>query len=305
MSSKKAFFVIINPVSGNGKGKKIWTTVQRKLQYTYNIAYQFTTHTNHEIEITLAAIKKGFKHFIIIGGDGTLNKFITGVFSQNVVDSKNITFGVIAIGTGNDWIKTHHIPKNTTKALALIINGKTDTQDIGCVRYLKSSLPNTYFINLCGIGFDGLVVDIVSNNRTFGKLTYLLGALKALFLFKPFNLNLTQDLKTKSYKSCFMIQLGICRYTGSGMQLTEQPNHKDGLFDVSIATKLTKWDIIKNIVGLFNGKIVFHKKVKTFKTNHLQLNFDQNKPLIQADGESIKTEDIDVSIRPKAINFYC
>ncbi|AUC74716.1 diacylglycerol/lipid kinase family protein [Olleya sp. Bg11-27] len=305
MSTKKAFFVIINPVSGNGKGKKIWKNIHPKLHQNYTIEFGFTTHINHEIELTKTALKKGFKHFIIIGGDGTLNKFITGVFSQNLVDSKDITFGVIAIGTGNDWIKTHNIPKHPTKALQTIINGTTDTQDVGCLTYLKPDLPNTYFINLCGIGFDGLVVNIVNNNRTFGKFTYIFGALKALFLFKLFKTTVTLDLKSKSYDSCFMIQLGICKYTGSGMQLTKQPNPKDGLFDISIATGFTKWDIVKNIISLFNGNIVFHKKIETYKTNHLQLSFNQQAPNSQADGEQIETKDMNVSMHPKAIRFYC
>lgn len=304
MSTKRSFYVIINPISGNGKAKKVWQNIEPELNLHFNIKFCFTKHANHEIELTKQAINEGYKHFIIIGGDGTLNKFINGLFSQQSVNPNTITFGLIPIVTGNDWVKTHHIPKNINRALKIIIDGKTDTQDVGCIEYLNSS-TKTYFINLCGIGFDGLVVNIVKNNRTFGKFTYLLGALKGLFIFKKFDAQIIVNSKTTSYDSCFLIQLGICKYTGSGMQLTDLANPKDGLLDVTLASNFTKWDVLKNIISLFNGKIVHHKKVETLKTEALHIKSSAKNTYMQADGEPLNFSEINVCILPKAIQFYC
>ena len=304
MSEKKTFFVIINPVSGNGKGKKVWNSVKDKLSQHFNITSQFTKHSNHDIQITHDALNKGFRNFIIIGGDGTLNKFINGVFSQNTINPNQISFGVLAVGTGNDWIKTYKIPKNIHHAVQAIINGNTQTQDVGCLTFSDLNNSKTYFLNLCGIGFDGLVVDLVKNDRSFGKLTYIFGALKALFNFTYFDTKVTLDSETKMHKNCIIIQLGICRYTGSGMQLTKQPDPNDGLLDVSIATNFTKWQIAKNLIGLFTGSILKHKNITTLKTKHIILEFNAKKPLIQADGESMPTSNIKASILPQAIKFY-
>ncbi|PKG52005.1 diacylglycerol/lipid kinase family protein [Olleya sp. 1-3] len=304
MSEKKTFFVIINPVSGNGKGKKVWNSVKDKLSQHFNITSQFTNHSNHDIQITQDALNKGFRNFIIIGGDGTLNKFINGVFSQKTINPNQISFGVLAIGTGNDWIKTYKIPKNRHRALQAIIKGNTKTQDVGCLTFLDLNNSKTYFLNLCGIGFDGLVVDLVKNDRSFGKLTYIFGALKALFNFTYFDTKVTLDSETKTHKNCMMIQLGICRYTGSGMQLTKQPDPNDGLLDVSIATNFTKCQIAKNIIGLFTGSILKHENITTLKTKHITLEFNAKKPLIQADGEPMATSNIKASILPQAITFY-
>lgn len=304
MTAKQSFFVIINPVSGHGKGKTTWQKIKPKLDQHFNIQFAYSAYSKHEIEITKTAIKKGFKHFIIIGGDGTLNNFINGVFSQNHIASNAITFGVIPIGTGNDWVKTHKIPKNTTKALQTILNGQIDTQDVGCIRYLNSGLPDSYFINVAGVGFDGLVVNIVKDKRSFGKLTYILGAIKGLSKVKLFDVTITKDKKAIKHSNCFMIQIGIGKYTGSNMQLTKTPNPKDGLFDITIGLNLTKWDIIKNLPLLFNGKIVNHNKVNTYKTKRLQLDFEDPIPFMQSDGEQLTKGNIEVSILSKAICFY-
>lgn len=305
MTAKRNFFVIINPVSGNGHGKKVWLAIQSKLNLYFNIEFSFTTHPNHEIEITHTAIKKGHKQFIIIGGDGTLNNFINGVFSQDNSNYKSIIFGVIPVGTGNDWVKTHGISKNINKALQTILNGTINTQDVGCINYLDQNISNKYFLNLTGIGFDGLVVNIVNNNRTFGQFTYILGALKGLFKYRFFETKITTNSEVINIKCCFMIQIGICKYTGSGMQLTHKANPKDGLFDITIANHFYKWDIIKNIFKLFNGKIVFHDKVKTFKANNLLIENSANNTYFQADGEQIAPGKITISIINNGIQFYC
>ncbi|RAJ17881.1 diacylglycerol/lipid kinase family protein [Olleya aquimaris] len=305
MTTKQSLFVIINPVSGNGKGKTVWQQIKSKLNQNYTIQFAYSNYAKHEIEITKTAIKNGFRHFIIIGGDGTLNNFINGVFSQNNIASSEITFGVLPVGTGNDWVKTHGIPKNINKALQIILNGHTNTQDVGCVNYLNNQIPNTYFINLAGVGYDGLVVSLVKDKRSYGKFTYVLGAIKGLSNVKLFDVSVVVNNELIKYSKCFIIQIGIGKYTGSSMQLTKQPNPKDGLFDITIATHLTKWDVIRNLPKLFNGQIVNHKKVITFKTSNLQFDFEDPKPLIQADGEQLATSNIELSVLQNAIRFYC
>ena len=102
-----------------------------------------------------------------------------------------------------------------------------------------------------------------------------------------------------------MVLAGICKYSGGGMQLTQEPNPNNGLFDVSIAKNLTKLEIIKNLFNLYNGNIVKHPKVDTYKVSELSIIVtSDDKPFIQADGELIGTGDIKVSVIQKAFSFY-
>lgn len=303
-TSKPHFFVIINPVSGNRQGVKVWQNIKLKLEDNFTINYQFTDYPKHETQIAKQAVSKGFRQFIIIGGDGTLSNFIDGVFNQKTVDTKEITFGIIPIGTGNDWIKTYSISKNTNKALQTIIDGNTTTQDIGCISYHNDNLPNKYFINVAGIGYDGLVVDIVKSKRTLGMLIYAIGALKALFRFKLFETTITTKSTSTTYNDCFIIQLGICKYTGSGMQLTKEANPQDGLLDISVGVNFSKRTILFNALKLYNGKILDLDKVTTYKTNKLSVEFNNITPHFQADGEQLQPGAIYVNVVPNAINFY-
>ena len=306
MTSTKQWFVIINPTSGSGASKKKWPQINSLLT-TYNFQYKFvfTEFENHSVILAQDAINQGFKNIICIGGDGTLHNVINGIMSQSDVKSSEVKVGVIPIGTGNDWVKTHKIPNDIEQAIQIIKNGSTETQDVGAIQFSNKTKTPIFFINLAGIGFDGYVVSKVGKYKHFGAMAYLLGTLLGLFSFKNFRSNTTINSEVIETRT-LMILIGICNYSGGGMQLTKSPDPFDGLFDISIVKNLSKIDIIKNVTKLFNGAIVNHSKVDSYKTTKIAVGVDNdNPPYIQADGELIGTGSFEVSIINNAFSFYC
>lgn len=306
MKPSKSWFVIINPTSGNGLSRKKWPQIKALLvSNNFNFEFVFSEYKNHSTELTQEAIGKGFKNIICIGGDGTLHNIINGIMCQKSIESSKISVGVIPIGTGNDWIKTYNLPNDIEKAVEVLKNGKTEIQDLGKIDFLSSKKTSIYFNNLAGLGFDGYVVSKVEKYKKFGALAYLLGTLESLFSFKNFNSKVSVNSKVITDKA-LMILVGLCRYSGGGMQLTDTPNPNDGLLDICMVTNFSKFDIIKNLSNLYNGKIARVKKVITLKTQTIQINIkDENAPFIQADGELLGKGDVLISIVPKAFSFYC
>lgn len=305
MTALKQWFVIINPTSGNGLGGRKWPIIKEKLlleKFIFNFA--FTKYQNHSIELVQKAINEGFKNIISVGGDGTLHNIINGILRQKTISSSNIKIGVIPIGTGNDWVKTHRIPMNISTAISVIKQGHVKYQDLGKLKFINNSLQAIYFNNLAGIGFDGHVVSKVSKYKHFGASAYLVAALAELCSFKNFKTCISFDGK-EIKTNAFMILIGLCRFSGGGMRLTKNPNSGDGLFDLSIAKNFTKLDVIKNLPNLFNGRIVNHAKVETYKTESIIIKIaSQQYPFIEADGELIGKGHIEVSILPQSMSFY-
>lgn len=306
MANSNPWFVIINPTSGNGSSRKKWPEIQKLLiTYKFKFEIKFTQHKSHSIELAQIAINQGFKNFICVGGDGTLHNIVNGIMLQNKVPSNEIHVGIIPIGTGNDWVKTHAISNSFEIAIQTIKNGQLKLQDVGKINLVNENKPPIHFINLAGIGFDGFVVSKVNKYKHLGAMAYLSGALLGLFSFKNFQSTIHLNSTTIESKS-LMILVGICKYSGGGMQLTKTPNPFDGLLDISIVKNIGKLDIIKNVVNLFNGKITNHKKVETYKCQSIKIEIsDANKEFIQADGELIGTGNIEISIVPKVFSFYC
>ena len=306
MANLKTWFVIVNPTSGNGSGQKKWSKIQELLKtYGFNFQYAFTEFDKHSGLIVKNAIKKGFVNIISIGGDGTLHNIVNGIMQQSEAPTANINIGVIPIGTGNDWIKTHHIPKDIEKAIQIIINGNTKIQDVGRIDFINQNKNPVYFINLAGVGFDGYVVNNIEKYKRFGTMSYLLGALFGLLSFENFHSKVLFNSRNISGKT-LMVLIGLCKYSGGGMQLTKMPNPFDGLFDICIAKDFSKFEVVKNITKLFNGKIVNYKKVETQKTTEITIEINEEQlPFIQADGELIGKGNIKVSLISKSFSFYC
>lgn len=299
----KNWFVIVNPASGNGAAKKKWLNIHNELiLQKFDFDFQFTEYEKHSILIIQNAIKEGFKKFICVGGDGTLHHIVNGVLTSDCTDISKIKIGIIPIGTGNDWVKTYRIPKNYKKAIKVLKNERIIQQDIGKLT-ISSTNKIIYFNNLAGIGFDGYVVKNIPKYKKLGSLAYLIGALVSLISFKKPDLEI--NFNNKKIKGKFlMLLIGICKFSGGGMQLTVNVNTTDGLFDISYIQKINLFTILVNVFGLFNGKITNHKLVHTEKTNRLVINvLNTNKSYIQADGELIGFGSFSVSLVPESINF--
>lgn len=305
MANSNRWFVIINPTSGNGASKKKWPRIKTFLEsQAFDFDFAFTEHENHSPQLVQEAIKNGILKIICVGGDGTLHNIVNGILNQNKVPSNEVAIGMIPIGTGNDWVKTHTIPKDFKKAIEIIKTGNRKVQDLGKIEYLDQVKDPVYFNNLAGVGFDGFVVDKVHKYKHFGAIAYLVGSLLGLFRFKNFMAHVIVN-SNKIESKTLMVLIGLCNFSGGGMQLTQAPNPFDGLFDISIAKNIDKFDVIRNLFKLFNGKIVKHKKVETLKSDTVIVKIPQSPlPFIQADGELIGKGGVRVSIVPKALSFY-
>jgi YegS/Rv2252/BmrU family lipid kinase len=296
-----SWFIIANPTSGNRNFSKHWKEIQQLLnQKKIDFSFAFTQFSKHEIELVQNAIQKGFRNIISIGGDGTLHHVVNGIMQQRYVKTSDITIAVVPLGTGNDWIKTYNIPNNTEKAIEIISKKKTILQDIGVLETDNNTL--SYFNNVAGLGYDGYIVHKLKTLKHFGPIAYLISGLAGLLFYKKTVFKISFNNKIIE-TNCLMALVGICKFSGGGMQFTKEVHTADGLFDITIAKNLNIFDLIFNIKKLYNGNIVHHKKVETYKTKEITIIPQSSKPFIQADGELIGTGKVTVKIIGKAIHF--
>lgn len=294
-----SWFVIANPTSGNKNFTENWKYIKQQLTIS-NIDFTsaFTEFSSHEIDLVQEAIKKGYRKFLAVGGDGTLHHVVNGIMHQKEVKTTDITVGVIPLGTGNDWIKTYNIPNNIESAIEIILQNKTTLQDIG---ELFSNLKTRYFANSAGLGYDAYVVHKLNKLKPFGSLSYLIAGAYGLFFYKKSKYTIFINNKKINYK-CLMVFFGICKFSGNGMQFTTNVNPKDGLLDISIVKNFTFLNLLLNLSKLYDGSIVHHKKVVTYKSKEIKI-IPHKKTRIQADGELVDIGEVTVKIIPEAINF--
>lgn len=297
------WFVIVNPTSGNGSSKKKWPKIKTTLEnQNFDFIYKFSEYEKHTITIIQTAIIENFTHFICVGGDGTIHETVNAILLSNPSNLSQIIIGIIPIGTGNDWVKNYQISKNYKEAIKIIKSEHSVYQDIGKIELLDINKV-VYFNNLAGIGFDAFIVHKVAKYKHFGALAYLLGALTSLTSFiKP---EVEIEFNNLIFKQPTLLALiGICKYAGGGMQLTNNPNTTDQLFDISIVYKVDLFTILKNLLNLFNGKITSKSFVHCYKTNSIKINIlNKQNTYIQADGELLETSNFKISSLSNTIKF--
>ena len=305
-SNQKEWLVIVNPNAGNGKGKKDWDRISAILKEE-NLCFtvKFTEKKEHAIEFTKDGITEGFRKIITVGGDGTLNEVVNGVFSNDVCATQDISLALIPVGTGNDWGRMFGIPLDYEKAVRIIKDNKQMVHDVGLVSFFNGpDKMNRYFINIAGLGFESVVVkrtNIQKDKGRSGKMIYFYNLLMSLISYKNTRADIDIDGK-KINADVFSLNVGNGRYCGGGMRQTPDALPDDGLLDVTIINGMGKFEIIRNLKILYDGTILSHPKIDGYKCKNVKVNSD-SVIYTEADGETLGHTPAEFSIIPAGINI--
>jgi len=256
----ESWFVIVNPTAGSGKGLDDFPRISKLLR-SNGIIHEtvFTEHKFHATELTVSAVNRGFRHIIIAGGDGTLHEVVNGLFIQQVCAPTDVTLAVIAVGTGNDWVRTFGIPTNYAEAIRAIKEGNTFVQDTAEVEYEEAHYrQKRYMANSAGVGFDAKVVRQFNHLKAKGHRgtwLYIRSLVGSYFRYKSAGAQITVDGKVVYNNLVFSISVGICKYKGGGLQTLPKAVPDDGLLDVTIIRPVHWWNIVFRAKKLSNGDI--------------------------------------------------
>lgn len=299
------WFVIVNPTSGAGHGLKDYPKIAKLLRdnQIYHDAV-FTEHQYHATELAVEAVNKGYRKIIVVGGDGTLNEVVNGLFIQKQCEPKDIRLAVIAVGTGNDWVRTFGIPSNYSQAIRAIKEGKTFLQDVGAVSYTESKFTQTrYMVNVAGLGFDAFVISIFNHWKAKGykgRWLYIASILKAYFKYKSSGVKISVDGNQIFNNLLFSMAVGICKYNGGGVQQLPKAVADDGLLDITLIKPLHWWHIVFRLRRLFDGGIYSIGHVKHAQGKHIRI--ESTPPIrLECDGELMGYTDVEISVVPQAI----
>ncbi len=297
--------VIVNPKAGVGKGLTDWPLISNQLNRSgIDFSCVFTEKKHHAVELTVKAINDGYRKIVAIGGDGTINEIVNGIFIQKKVPTTDITLAVVAVGTGNDWIRMFGIPKTYPEAVKAIVLSNTVLQDVGLVSYQETMVTHKrYMANVAGLGFDAMV------NRKFNKLKeegrkgkwlYIVSTLKALLKYRSKHFKVTIDGKTVVDNDVFSATVGIGKYNGGGMMQMPNAVFDDGLFDVTIIRKKTKASVLYNFRKLYNGKIYRIANITAWQGKQVTVESTPESP-IEIDGEAMGYSPFTFELIPQCI----
>lgn len=265
--------ILINPVSGKGKSLIALKTVETILQQkAVEYKIHMTEHPHHATEIVSSLNKNESTKLIIMGGDGTFNEALNGI-----TDFEKIVVGFIPCGTGNDYVKSTNVPKDTAKALELILKG-----NIGYTDYIQ--LDGKRALNCAGAGMDVDVLVRYSTMKAFkGKIKYYASLIDVLCHLRFHKMILNLD-GVEVEKSVFLAAIANGKYFGGGMPISPLSDTNDGLFNIVIVNEIKPSKVFGMLLKFLKGKHINEPCTETFTAKEVTITLlDEGKT--QVDGE--------------------
>ena len=239
------YHIIVNPQGGKGKSLKALTTVEEIFKNN-NAQYVVhkTEYAGHATEIARELSKIPDTNIVVMGGDGSFHEVLCGIDNFD-----NVTLGLVACGSGNDFIKKSGHSTNVKEAVQTILSGK-----VGFVDYME--LGKYRCLNVGGGGMDVDVLLKYANCKTLkGKAAYYYSLFYTLLHTRFHHLRITADGVTKD-TSVFMIGVGNGGFIGGGIPICPNAIVDDGLLNVGYVSEMKKSKIIFRLFKFLKGKHV-------------------------------------------------
>jgi diacylglycerol kinase (ATP) len=295
--------VIVNPAAGAGKTYHKWPQIKHTLN---SIGLRFedkvTEAPGHAIELAKAAAKEGYDLVVAIGGDGTLNEVVNGLYEAGSLG--DVTLGIVSTGTGSDYVRTVGTPHNYEDACRCFMKPRKLVTDVGVAEYSKNGTAvKRLFINFAGIGFDAEIVRATTQRfKALGSVpSYMMGLLSTFLNYKNQEVSINLDGKLSDKKICTVI-VSHGRYGGGGMLVAPNADPTDGLFDVTVIDNINKVDLLWSFPKIYKGTHLTHPRVSTRKAGEIVLKPVQ-KMSLQADGELLGETPARFSVLPDKLSI--
>lgn len=277
--------LIANARSGKGGVAKALPEVESKLRergLDYEI--RMTEGPGHAIEIARESITDGKRFLVAVGGDGTIHEVVNGMIFNDKPIVDEPVLGVVAAGTGSDFIKTFGLPSSPGVAVAHLDGPESFPIDIGKVTYMENGSEVTrYFPNIAEVGIGADVVARAQRlPRWLGPTVYL--AAFWLVMRKHKLAQVKVDLVDRSYEGpANNIVVANCQFFGGGMKIAPKAAPTDGLLDIQVE-HARKREAIAIMPKIFKGEHLPHPDIEEFK--RVRCSVESDRPLlIEADGE--------------------
>jgi len=281
--------LICNARAGRGGVAKALPEVVRRLDergLSHRIVH--TEGAGHATELARAALRSGSRFLVAVGGDGTIHEIVNGMIEGDTPINPDAVLGVVAAGTGSDFIKTFGLPNLPAHAVAHLDGGESFPIDVGKITYTEGGRERIrYFPNIAEVGLGAAVVDRAARlPRWLGPTVYLVAFWLSILRHRAARARV--DLVDRTYEGPMNnMVVANGQYFGGGMKIAPKAAPTDGLLDVQIE-HARKREAIAIIPKIFKGEHVPHPDI--LEAKRVRLSIETDPPmLIEADGEVLGT----------------
>lgn len=277
---KKNILLIVNPTAGKGASLMQLDRVREILARMGVAVTEKITKRQFDAQENLKHWITSDTHEIIcMGGDGTLNEIINGMYPHN------LPVRIISSGTGNDLIK----------AIGIVpLDDFFTTENFSNVNMFRAN--DAIGINALGIGFDGEVVRSMDENNLpiRGLMAYMIFVIKHLLGFVPPRYDIIVDGQRLNDKF-YIALVANGKAIGGGFFLTPDADPGDDYLDLCLIRDLPMIMRPLFVIKVLLKKHINDRNVVMRRIKHILIKSNRI-VYAQLDGQLVKNDVFNIEL---------
>lgn len=240
--------------------------------------------------------RRGFTHFALAGGDGTVNLAVNQLLCLGL--GYLPTVGVLPSGTGCDLLRTFAMPQELGAAARHL--STEDTYDIDVVT-LEGEWGLRYYVNVAQAGVGAAAAETAPRiTRRLGSVRYPLAFAIRLPRFPRARVKVITERRTYEADALAVIMANAQFFAG-GWNVAPRATLMDGVVDIQVisARKTQAPALVPKVI---RGTHLADPTVRRFSAAEFRIETDPGWPL-EADGDLVGNTPVSGRVVPAAIRL--
>lgn len=299
-------FVIINPEAAGGRGLRLWPHLSDSMFNSIGLFdFEFTNAAGAATVLAQDAARNGYERVIAVGGDGTVNEVLNGLFTpEGKLINPDIVLGCLPAGSGKDFWRSLNIPGEIDAALDHLTKGEMLACDIGQISmFTKGGRKMTrYFCNMADVGLGAVVAKRAKKFFPWsqGTLSYFLSTFATYMNWRPETMHITADGKELLPQDLVVALIANGQYYGGGMWIAPDAKLNDGKMELVLIRPVPKHRLLQVIPKLYVGRLESLPEVEKISVRKLTIATD-NPQMVTVDGETCGVTPLTLKVLPRVL----
>ena len=289
--------VILNPNAGSKAG--ISTNVSDPEELIWSLMAEHdlgedlvvTQSEEEAIVATRDAVRQGYGTVAAAGGDGTI-----GAIAHELLHTQT-ALGVLPLGSVMNIARMLDLPRDLAGAARAIADARTTDS----VRIIDVGQANDIvFFEAGSVGMNAVVFR-EANRFGDGDWRALFSAVRVAFRYRPARMTIRLDDRSISTRA-LMVAIANGPYTGIGFTVAPGANLEDGLFDVRLFRRFSRWELFSHFRGIAFGRRAYSPKVETYRSREVYITSASRLPA-RADSHDLGYTPVTYTVIPAALRI--
>jgi diacylglycerol kinase (ATP) len=295
--------VIVNPHAGRGRVAGELPALERALAANgLDFALEVTHAPGDATRLARQAMADGRRFLVAVGGDGTVQEVLNGMFDDGEPLLEQPVLGVVAATSGCDLVRSFGLPDDTDGGCRHLAGTNTYPFDVVKISYEDAGERRTrYAANLVEVGLGAAVARATARlPARLGNTRHFLGFWGAYVRTRPASVKVDADRKTFEGRA-FNVIVANAQFTSAGLRMSPRSFPGDGVLD-ALVFRGPRSDAYRMLPRIYrHGDHIPDPNIHEMRAK-IRVAVEADRPLpIVADGEVLGTTPATFQIVPQRI----